>query len=244
MNGVLLPCRIETLTAELLRATAEIARERHALVRLHCLQGALERELLQRWHGLTPLQLLKQTGLLDERLLIPHGIFVDRNPLVDGADLGDLQTLAEANISIIHCPLTSFRYGMALDSFAAFREAGINLCLGTDSFPPDLIRGMDTGVHLAKLLATGRTRLQRSTTLKRQPLEAPAPWTARTWGSWKWEPRPTLLRSLLTTSGTESWTIRFEPSCSTEQHGRPLIPSSQGASSCATASSRALISRG
>ena len=77
---------------------------------------------------------------------------MDRNPLVDGADLGDLQILAEANISIIHCPLTSFRYGMALDSFAAFREAGVNLCLGTDSFPPDLIRGMDTGVHLAKLL--------------------------------------------------------------------------------------------
>jgi cytosine/adenosine deaminase-related metal-dependent hydrolase len=152
VNGVLLPCRIETLTAELLRATAEVARERHALVRLHCLQGALERELLQLWHGLTPLQLLKQTGLMDERLLIPHGIFVDRNPLVGGTGLGDLQTLAEANISIVHCPLTSFRYGMALDSFAAFREAGINLCLGTDSFPPDLIRGMDTGVHLAKLL--------------------------------------------------------------------------------------------
>ncbi|BCW69021.1 chlorohydrolase family protein [Arthrobacter sp. NicSoilB8] len=152
VNGVLLPCRIETLTAELLRATAKIARERHSLVRLHCLQGALERELLQRWHGLTPLELLEQTGLLAERLLIPHGIFVDRNPLVDGTDLGDLQTLAAANISIVHCPLTSFRYGMALDSFAAFREAGVNLCLGTDSFPPDLIRGMDTGVHLAKLL--------------------------------------------------------------------------------------------
>ena len=71
--------------------------------------------------------------------MIPHGIFVDRNPLVDGTDLGDLQTLAEANISIIHCPLTSFRYGMALNLFAAFRAGWgrLNLCLGTDSFPPD-----------------------------------------------------------------------------------------------------------
>ncbi|MGY2745040.1 chlorohydrolase family protein [Arthrobacter sp. UYCu723] len=152
VNGVLLPCRIETLTADLLRATAAIAHERHALVRLHCLQGATERELLQRWYGLTPLQLLQQTGLIRERLLIPHGIFVDRNPLVDGDDRGDLQTLADARVTIIHCPLTSLRYGMALDSFAAFRDAGINLCLGTDSFPPDLIRGMDTGVQLAKLI--------------------------------------------------------------------------------------------
>lgn len=152
INGVLLPCRIETLTAELLRATAVVARDRQAIVRLHCLQGELERELLQRWHGLTPLGLLRQTGLLQEHLLIPHGIFVDRNPALSGTDTGDLQTLAEANISIVHCPLTSFRYGMALDSFGAFRAAGINLCLGTDSFPPDLIRGIDTGVHLAKLL--------------------------------------------------------------------------------------------
>lgn len=151
VTGVLLPCRIETVSEELLRATAEAARERQAMVRLHCLQGALERELLQRWYGLAPLQLLERTGLLREHLLIPHGIFVDRNPLVGGADRGDLQTLADANVSIIHCPLTSFRYGTALDSFAAFRDAGVNLCLGTDSFPPDLIRGMDTGVHLGKL---------------------------------------------------------------------------------------------
>lgn len=153
VTGVLLPCRIETVSEELLRATALAAHDRQAMVRLHCLQGALERELLQQWYGLTPLQLLEKTGLLREQLLIPHGIFVDRNALVDGADRGDLQALAAANVSIIHCPLTSFRYGMALDSFAAFREAGINLCLGTDSFPPDLIRGMDTGVHLGKLIS-------------------------------------------------------------------------------------------
>lgn len=154
VTGILLPCRIETVTEEILRATAEVSRERDALIRLHCLQGLLERELLERWYGATPLQLLKRTGLLERRLLIPHGIFVDRNRQVAGADLGDLQSLATANVSIIHCPLTTFRYGMVLDSFAAFREAGINLCLGTDSFPPDLIRGMDTGVHLAKLAGT------------------------------------------------------------------------------------------
>ncbi|WP_405749621.1 amidohydrolase family protein [Streptomyces sp. NBC_00012] len=39
-----------------------------------------------------------------------------------------------------------------LYSFDAYRRAGVNLCLGTDSFPPDLIRGMDLGVHLAKVV--------------------------------------------------------------------------------------------
>ncbi|WP_415855059.1 chlorohydrolase family protein [Sinomonas sp. G460-2] len=152
VTGVLLPCRIETMTEELLRETAQTAHSRGAIVRLHCLQQLQERELIEERYGMTPLELLEKTGLLRERLLIPHGIFVDRNPEVFGEDRGDLRTLAEAGVSIIHCPLTSFRYGKALNSFAAFRDAGINLSLGTDSFPPDLIRGMDAGVHLAKIV--------------------------------------------------------------------------------------------
>ncbi|WP_281452888.1 chlorohydrolase family protein [Paenarthrobacter nitroguajacolicus] len=153
VNGVLLPCRIETLDLELLKATAVASAERDVLVRLHSLQGLVERQLILDWHGLTPLELLDQVGLLNERLLIPHATYTDRNPVVHGEDRGDLARLAGSGASIIHCPLTSMRYGSTLDSFAAYKEAGINISLGTDSFPPDLIRGIDAGVQLGKILA-------------------------------------------------------------------------------------------
>ncbi|MBO1267589.1 chlorohydrolase family protein [Arthrobacter cavernae] len=153
VNGVLLPCRIETLGIELLKATAAASEERDVLVRLHSLQGLVERELILEWHGVTPLELLDQVGLLNERLLIPHATYTDRNPAVHGEDRGDLARLAGSRASIIHCPLTSMRYGSVLDSFNAYKAAGINISLGTDSFPPDLIRGIDAGVQLAKILA-------------------------------------------------------------------------------------------
>lgn len=153
VNGVLLPCRIETLDIELLKATAAASEERDVLVRLHSLQGLVERELILDWHGVTPLELLDQIGLLNERLLIPHATYTDRNPAVHGEDRGDLARLADSGASIIHCPLTSMRYGSTLDSFNAYKAAGINISLGTDSFPPDLIRGIDAGVQLAKILA-------------------------------------------------------------------------------------------
>ncbi|MFE4514839.1 chlorohydrolase family protein [Kitasatospora sp. NPDC056783] len=152
LTGVLLPCRIETLTADLLRETAAVARGRDVLVRLHALQGTLERELVERLHGVTPIRLIEDTGLFGTRLLIPHTMLVDRHPSVHGEDRGDLDRLARAGVSVVHCPLTSLRYGSVLHSFGAYRDAGVNLCLGTDSFPPDLVRGMDTGVHLAKLV--------------------------------------------------------------------------------------------
>ncbi|MGR0158828.1 chlorohydrolase family protein [Paenarthrobacter nitroguajacolicus] len=153
VNGVLLPCRIETLDIQLLKETAAVSAERDVLVRLHSLQGLVERELILDWHGATPLELLEQVGMLNERLLIPHATYTDRNPAVYGEDRGDLARLAASGASIIHCPLTSMRYGSALDSFNAYKAAGINISLGTDSFPPDLIRGIDSGVQLAKILA-------------------------------------------------------------------------------------------
>ncbi|NGN65065.1 amidohydrolase family protein [Streptomyces sp. A7024] len=152
VRGALLPCRIETLTEELMRQTAALALRRDVPVRLHALQGSVERELIHRRHGCTPLELLGRTGLFGTRLLVPHGIVIDRHPDVYGEDRGDLATLAGAGISVVHCPQTSLRYGSVLHSFGAYRDAGVNLCLGTDSFPPDLIRGMDTGVHLAKVV--------------------------------------------------------------------------------------------
>ncbi|SDJ39076.1 chlorohydrolase family protein [Streptomyces indicus] len=152
VQAALLPCRVETMTPELLRATAELARRRGVPVRLHCLQGTVERELVHRLHDCTPLELIERSGLFDTHLLIPHGIVIDRHPSVSGEDTGDLDTLVRAGVSVIHCPQTSLRYGDVLHSFGDYRAAGLNLCLGTDSFPPDLIRGMDLGVHLAKVV--------------------------------------------------------------------------------------------
>lgn len=155
VTGALLPCRIETLSEDLMRGTARMARDRDVLVRLHCLQSPLEEELLQHSAGRGVWELLESTGLFGTRLLIPHGVMIDGADPAASAPGGPLTTLARYGVSIIHCPLTLFRYQKQLVSFDRFREAGINLCLGTDSFPPDLVRGMDVGMHLTRM-AEGR----------------------------------------------------------------------------------------
>ncbi|WP_120521891.1 chlorohydrolase family protein [Arthrobacter celericrescens] len=155
VTGVLLPCRIETLSDELMRKTAELAVERDALVRLHCLQQPTEDGFLLKLTGRTVLEQLVDTGLLETRLLIPHGVVIDGTDPATHAEGGPLDLLARNNVSIVHCPLTSFHYAGMLKSFDAFAAAGVNMCLGTDSFPPDLIKGIDVGTHLARI-AEGR----------------------------------------------------------------------------------------
>lgn len=151
LTGVLLPCRIETLTEEILVETARLSAERDVLVRLHALQGVFERDDIERRFDRTPLEHLATSGLLTDRLIVPHGVLLDVNPRVHGEDRGDLGVLAEAGVSLVHCPLTNARYGSNLETFSRYRDAGVRIALGSDSFPPDLIRGIDIGVQVAKV---------------------------------------------------------------------------------------------
>ncbi|MBN9620813.1 MAG: amidohydrolase family protein, partial [Actinobacteria bacterium] len=140
LRGVLLPCRIETMTPQLLAATAAAADDRGVLVRLHAMQGGLEHELLGQRLGYGPLELLERSGLLHERLLVPHATFPAGPVAGVPAEAAVRRRLGAAGVTVVHCPLTAARYGMALRSFDRFREDGVNLALGTDSAPPDLIR--------------------------------------------------------------------------------------------------------
>lgn len=150
VTGILAPCRIETLREDLLAETGRIAAERGIKVRVHAFQDHAERALIARASGTTPLGLIERAGLLGERLILAHGVYLDVHPEVAGEDRGDLAALAAAGASIVHCPLTNARYAFLLERLSQYLDAGVNIALGTDSFPPDLIRGIDAGVHLAK----------------------------------------------------------------------------------------------
>ncbi|KHK99978.1 N-ethylammeline chlorohydrolase [Microbacterium mangrovi] len=150
ITGVLAPCRIETLREELLAETGRVATERGALVRVHAFQWAGERSHFRRESDATQLEVLERCGLLNDRLIIAHGAYLDLHSEVDGVDGGELAAVAASGASIVHCPLTNARYAMWLEDFARYRDAGVNLALGSDSFPPDMIRSIDQGVSLAK----------------------------------------------------------------------------------------------
>ncbi len=163
VQGALLPCRIETVTDDLLRRTAAAAEQHGVPVRLHMLQSLREIEHLHRADRGTPVDTLERVGLLRAGTLVPHAIYLDDHPLViearragaaaaSASPVGDLERLATAGVAVVHCPLTSLRYGTALRSFGRYVDAGVRMTLGTDSFPPDLIRGIDVGSSVARLI--------------------------------------------------------------------------------------------
>lgn len=154
IRTMLAPDRIETCTTELLRRTAAAGRDLAVPVRLHCCQSALEYANVLRLRGMSPPEWLGSLDFLHPGVLLPHGTYVSGTPGLDrpGNDLG---IIADSGASIVHCPLVSSRHGSALRSFAKLRDMGINIGMGTDTAPSDMILNMQVGMRMCRTIDGG-----------------------------------------------------------------------------------------
>ena len=136
------PDRIETATQTLTRRAAAIAAEMGAPVRQHCCQSATELRLVREQHGASPIEWLAAIGALQPNWLLPHGTH---------ATDGDFALMRDAGATLVHCPLVSARHGGILKSFAKCRAMGLDIGLGTDTWPADMILNMQVGMMAARI---------------------------------------------------------------------------------------------
>ncbi len=137
VRGMLAPDRVETSTLGLLERTDVAARDLGCKIRLHMAQGSMEVDTVRKLHGSTAPVWLARAGLLSDRLIAPHAT---------NATEEDLGLYAEHGVSIVHCPLVSARGGSTLNSFSACRKRGINIAMGTDTTPPDMLMNLLVGL--------------------------------------------------------------------------------------------------
>jgi cytosine/adenosine deaminase-related metal-dependent hydrolase len=139
IQGMLFPYQVDTCSPALLRATRKAADELGVGIEIHAGQNLLEFHEILRRHTMTPVEYLADTGLLGPDAIVGHCIISTAHHLAALPAGRDLDILARSGASVAHCPLVFARRGNALESFATFRRAGINVGLGTDTYPRDLI---------------------------------------------------------------------------------------------------------
>jgi cytosine/adenosine deaminase-related metal-dependent hydrolase len=142
IRGCLLPCRIETVTLDLLRRTRRAADELGCPIRLHCAQGLPELAYMRRRHGRHSIELLHGLGFLGPRTFIPHAWAINGHSLVESTGSDELGMLADSGTTVIYCPIANAHYGSLLESFDRYRARGVAFAMGTDTFPPDMIRAL------------------------------------------------------------------------------------------------------
>lgn len=124
VGASLAPHSIYAVSEELLRWTAEIAAERGLPVQIHLSETEPEVvECIER-HGVRPAAYLDRLGLLAERTVLAHGVWLDR---------GELELIAERGCTVVTNPVANLKLGAgAIFPYPAARNAGVQVGLGTD----------------------------------------------------------------------------------------------------------------
>lgn len=153
LSGIVTPTQIDTCTEALLRESWEAAEAKNLPFTTHCAQSVNEFNIMVDRHGKTPIQWARDIGILSPRTLLGHAIFLDEHSWLHWHTREDLGILAATGTSVAHCPSPFARYGQTLEDFGRYRRAGVNLGLGTDVAPHNLIEEMRLAAILARVSA-------------------------------------------------------------------------------------------
>ena len=144
IRTMLFPYQFDACPPELLRDVKAAGRELGVPVHMHTAQTLSEFHACRSHYNCTPVQLLDRIGFLDERTILTHLLYTTLHPAAGfpTGDDSDLRIVAERGATVVHCPVVYARRDRILDSFARYRSRGINVALGTDTYPQDMIEEM------------------------------------------------------------------------------------------------------
>jgi 5-methylthioadenosine/S-adenosylhomocysteine deaminase len=135
LRGILAPANLEFLTEGLIRETTAAAHRLDVPVFLHAGVSVREFHQILDRHRATPIGWLHRLGALTPRTILGHCVFVAGHSWSVFPYGDDLGPIAASGASVSHSALKEARVGVALESFDRYRRAGINLALGTDTYP-------------------------------------------------------------------------------------------------------------
>ena len=161
LHGMVGAAQVDTCTEELFLKCKQAAVDRGIPLQTHAAQSVMEfREMIRR-HRKTPLEWLDDIGVLGPQTLIGHAINIDQHPWVNHHEHGDIERLARSGASVVHCPRAFAQWGDMMRSLGSYRAAGINMALGTDCYPHDMIEEMRIAGLISKV-ASGHVDLIRT----------------------------------------------------------------------------------
>ena len=153
MRGILVPREVETSSLEVLELTVRAADELKLPMATHAAYSVIEFYEVVKEHNKTPIELLDGLGMLRPTLNIGHGNFISDNPNLNYSVHDDLARMGRAGASVSHCPINIVRRARVLDSWQSYQEAGVNMCIGSDTYPRDMIMNMRTASYLGKIMS-------------------------------------------------------------------------------------------
>jgi 5-methylthioadenosine/S-adenosylhomocysteine deaminase len=155
IDSALTPHSIYTVSEALLRWTAELAAERELPIQIHLSETEREVADCVAAHGLRPTAYLDSLGMLGERTVLAHGVWLDR---------AELELIAERGCTVVTNPVANLKLAVGgVFPYPAARAAGVRVGLGTDGAGSndslDLLSDLKTFALLQKHAAADPTAI-------------------------------------------------------------------------------------
>lgn len=142
LRAMLYPGQLDTCSLDLLREARRWADDLGLPMQLHAAMNHREFYATVEKHGKTPIELLDSIGFLKPRTGLGHCLFHNAHSWCHYPYGDDLRRLADSGVTVVHAPYKYAKMGIKLESFERYRTRGINLAIGTDTYPQDMIHEM------------------------------------------------------------------------------------------------------
>lgn len=141
----------DTCTPDFLKETRRVADDYGMLIHIHAAQSIIEYQKVIEQYGKTPAEYLTENGIAGPDVIYGHYFFPSGHSM-NRLQVGDeLKTISETCTSIAHCPWVFGRRGFVLESLKRYQDIGINVGIGTDTIPQDMIREMRDAAIFCKI---------------------------------------------------------------------------------------------
>ena len=119
----LAPCSPFSVTEELMRRTADLAREHGVRLHTHLAETRDEEDYCRQTYGVRPVELMRRMGWLGRDVWLAHCVHLSPD---------EVALFGETGTGVAHCPTSNFRLGSGLCPVRGLLEAGAPVGLGVD----------------------------------------------------------------------------------------------------------------
>ncbi len=128
------------------RQVAEFAKENDLIVHTHVSETMREHEECKQRHGLTPIAYLEKCGLLDQKTVAAHCVWIEGD---------DFNIIKERNVTPAHNISSNIKLGSGFAPVKEMLDKGIRVGLGTDGASSNNNLNFMEEIHLASMINKG-----------------------------------------------------------------------------------------
>ena len=133
---------------------------------IHLHESAAEIAAAIEATGRRPFDRLRDLGLVNASLLAVHAVHLTQS---------EIEIFAESGVNIAHCPRSNLKLASGIAPIASYRNAGINVAIGTDGAASnnvlDMLSEMRTAALLAKAVSQDASAVSANEALKMATLD-------------------------------------------------------------------------